>query len=1103
MGASGFTPLGTYTLTITGMSGSLTHSKQVTFRVIDPRNVNLIVTKSASPNPGQVNAPLSYRLTVVDPGPSNASNVILTDTLPASFTLSSVSTTQGSCDNGPPITCSLGTIGPGTTAVVTIVGTPTQAGQITNTASVSASETDFDTSNNTSQTTTFIQPAAATPTMLDPNLTVSTVVTGLDQPTSLAFLGLNDFLALEKATGKVQRIVNGAIQGAVLDLPVNSASERGLLGITLHPQFATNKFVYLFWSESTTGSDSLNLNEIALLGNRVDRYVWNGSVLTFDRNIIRLRALQQDAGQPLRGNHNGGLLRFGPDGKLYILFGDNGRRGFLQNVNSLGQVPDDEFGGPQPDDAHLTGVVLRLNDDGSTPSDNPFFNSSTNLTGQAAANIKKVFGYGVRNGFGMAFDPLAGYLWTQENGDDAFDEMNRVSPGFNGGWIQAMGPVSRVSEYKSIETTYGNGTLQQLRWPPGNIMNTPQGALAVMYNIPGSQYTDPEFSWKYAVAPAAIGFVKGRGLGPQFEGDLLVGASRTTLLNGFLFRFKFSDDRKHFKFTDSFLNDLVADNEDKFDLSESESLVIGRDFGIVTDIQTAPNGNVFVVSLLNGAVYEIKSTPTYFFATLTGAQEVPPTDSSATGNATLVLSPDEKSARLSLYFSGLSSAQTDAHIHGPAAIGSEAPPIFPLSLGQLSEVIIDLLPGQAQDLKNGLWYINVHSANFPGGEIRGQFQISSSASSIQFGATQVGVNEGEGSAVVNITRTGNTSATATVNYATDAGLTTVPCNDADAQFASERCDYTATSGTITFAPGETLKTINIPIIDDSYAEGVENFFLALSNPSSATIGPPGSVIITINDNETVNGPNPIDQAGFFVRQHYLDFLNREPDAAGFAFWTNQITSCGSDAACVEIRRINVSAAFFLSIEFQESSNFIYRLYKSSLGHRPSFTEFSADRILIPTVDGVPPSKFPLVLNFISRPEFTNKYPTNLAGLSFIDPLLQTVKDHSGVDLSSIRIDLLMEWDNCVGFGPPEFCRARIVERVADQAAFRQAVFSESFVLMEYFGYLRRNPNDPPDTDFSGYNFWLNKLNQFNGNFVNAEMVKAFITSGEYRQRFGP
>jgi glucose/arabinose dehydrogenase len=150
----------------------------------------------------------------------------------------------------------------------------------------------------------------------------------------------------------------------------------------LHPRFAQNGFVYLFWTESSTGVDTANTDQIPLLGNRVDRYVWNGSTLAFDRNLIRLRALQQDAGQPSRGNHNGGVVRFGPDGKVYIIFGDNGRRGFLQNITSGGPVPDDQFGGPQPDDAHLTGVILRLNDDGSTPADNPFFNVAHNLTGK-------------------------------------------------------------------------------------------------------------------------------------------------------------------------------------------------------------------------------------------------------------------------------------------------------------------------------------------------------------------------------------------------------------------------------------------------------------------------------------------------------------------------------------------------------------------------------------------------------------------------------------------------------------------------------------------------------------------------------------------------
>ncbi|HEU4434207.1 MAG TPA: PQQ-dependent sugar dehydrogenase, partial [Pyrinomonadaceae bacterium] len=507
------------------------------------------------------------------------------------------------------VTCNLGSLAVGTTAVATINVTPSAQGQVANTATGTAGESDFDSTNNSSSITTFIQPAAVSPSMTDPNLTVSTVISGLEQPTSIAFLAANDFLILERATGRVKRVVNGVVSSTALDLAVNNASERGLLGIALHPQFAVNHFVYLFWTESTTGVDTSNIDEITLLGNRVDRYLWNGSTLTFDRNLIKLRALQQDAGQPARGNHNGGVIRFGPDGKLYIIFGDNGRRGYLQNNVPQTAVTDDQFGGPQPDDAHMTGVILRLNDDGSTPADNPFFNVASGLTGEAAANVKKVFAYGVRNSFGMAFDPVAGTLWTQENGDDAFDEINRVTPGFNGGWIQAMGPLSRIGEYKSIESTYGAGNLQQLRWPPSNIAATPQEALARLYMLPGAQYLDPEFSWKYAVAPSPIGFILGKGLGAQFEGDLLVGASRTTLLNGFLFRFRLNEDRQHFVFSDPRLADRIADNVDKFDQTESESLVIGKDFGVTTDIVTGPNGNVFVVSLSNGSVYEIKAKP--------------------------------------------------------------------------------------------------------------------------------------------------------------------------------------------------------------------------------------------------------------------------------------------------------------------------------------------------------------------------------------------------------------------------------------------------------------------------------------------------------------
>ena len=450
------------------------------------------------------------------------------------------------------------------------------------------------------------------PSVVDGNLAVRTVVSGLNQPTTLAFLGEGDFLVLEKASGMVKRVTGGAVVGTVLDLAVNSASERGLLGMALHPDFPSNPGVYLYWTETLSGVDSNNLADVPLLGNRVDRFAWNGQTLTFDQNVIKLRAFQANAEQQLRGNHDGGVVTFGPDGKLYIVIGDVGRRGWMQNLRCGPTatcpgptVPDDEFGGPEPDDAHLTGVVLRLNDDGSTPTDNPFFSAGAAIVGPEGTNIQKVFAYGVRNTFGMAFDPVSGQLWLEENGDDSFTLLRRVDAGLNSGWIQIRGPASRIAEYKAIETSPQFSGLQQIRWPPTNLADTPDEALSRLFMLPGAHFRDPELSWRYEVAPAALGFHTGRALGREYENDLFMGAARPTLQGGHLFRFNLTGNRRRIAVEDARLEDGVADNNAKFDITESESLLFGTNFGVGTHIETAPSGNLFVVSLSNGAVYEI------------------------------------------------------------------------------------------------------------------------------------------------------------------------------------------------------------------------------------------------------------------------------------------------------------------------------------------------------------------------------------------------------------------------------------------------------------------------------------------------------------------
>jgi glucose/arabinose dehydrogenase len=457
---------------------------------------------------------------------------------------------------------------------------------------------------------------AQTPEVLDPDLAVRPAVSGLAQPVSMAFLDDDDFLVLEKASGQVKRVRDGDVS-TVLDLAVNSNSERGLLSIALHPKFKKTGWVYLFWSQSRTGADTTTGDGVRLMGNRIDRFEWDHGRLEFDRSIIKFRAFQADANQPLRGNHNGGVIRFGPDGKLYAIVGDTGRRGHTQNLVDGPFGPnlfDDQFGGPEIDDLHRTGVIVRLDDDGDAPRDNPFWRAGRTMGGEVGENVQKLFAYGIRNSFGMAFDPKSGDLWEQENGDDSFSELNRVRPGMNSGWVQAMGPIGRVGQFKAIETDptvpqpgtpNGYFGLQQVRWLPTNIADTPADALARMYMLPGAFFSDPELSWKYEVGPGGIGFLDSNDLGRTYENDLFMGGSTARLEGGHLFRFNLTRDRRDVDTVDPRLADGVADNTQKWEITESESLLFGRNFGTATDIQTGDDGDLYVVSLSLGTVFEV------------------------------------------------------------------------------------------------------------------------------------------------------------------------------------------------------------------------------------------------------------------------------------------------------------------------------------------------------------------------------------------------------------------------------------------------------------------------------------------------------------------
>ena len=442
-------------------------------------------------------------------------------------------------------------------------------------------------------------PPADGPSMTDAALGVEVAVDGLTEPTAIAFLGPDDFFVTEKSTGEVHRVTGGDAGEPVLDLAVNAFDERGLLGIALHPDFAGNGFVYLYWTSSGEGDGDEGLlgpdtdveDALPDLGNRIDRFVWDGTALTWDRNIAQMRSntLETDTSGRIRGNHDAGPLAFGQDGKLYAINGDQNLRGQLQNV----------VDGAAPDDMNFTGVVVRLNDDGTTPDDNPFFAAGEEIGGEAGENVQKIWAYGVRNSFGLAIHPETGALWQTENGDDSWDEVNIFPAGANSGWVQVMGPPERFEEYKQIETDSEDG-LDVADLPPSMLAASGDEAQSRMFQLDGSAYAAPVFSWKYPVAVTAIEIITGPALGDASTNTAWLG----TVLSDVLLRYPLAGDGSGFDLPGP-LGDRIDDNASKGDLGESAEYVVGTGFGVVTDIALAPDDFLYVASISAGAVYRI------------------------------------------------------------------------------------------------------------------------------------------------------------------------------------------------------------------------------------------------------------------------------------------------------------------------------------------------------------------------------------------------------------------------------------------------------------------------------------------------------------------
>jgi Metallo-peptidase family M12/Calx-beta domain/Reprolysin family propeptide/Bacterial pre-peptidase C-terminal domain len=386
----------------------------------------------------------------------------------------------------------------------------------------------------------------------------------------------------------------------------------------------------------------------------------------------------------------------------------------------------------------------------------------------------------------------------------------------------------------------------------------------------------------------------------------------------------------------------------------------------------------------------------------------------------------------------------------------------------------------------------------------------SAVDSVQF--SQPAFNVGEGQSVLNVpvTRTGNTSQAATVNYATNDNFA-VNCNQFNGQ-ASAKCDFNTSGGTLRFAAGETSRNIPLSIVDDGYVEGNETFTLTLSNPTGISLGAPASTTITIVDNDST-ASNPFDTNTFFVRQQYLDFLLREPDTGGFNDWLNVLNTCqptqgglGSDPGC---DRAHVSSGFFRSTEFGERGYWSYRYYHAALGRRPQFAEFLPDMrrlsgFLSPAEEEAARAAF--VADFMQRGEFTAIYG-GLTSAANAAQFIAKLEEKAGVTLPATVPATLPGQ-------PPQYGRAELIQKMQsgqftaaqtlrafiEQKVVFDAFFFRAFVAMQYFGYLLRDPED------AGYNDWVDVLTNGRGPIPPGDfhhLIFGFVWSVEYRQRFGP
>jgi glucose/arabinose dehydrogenase len=959
------------------------------------------------------------------------------------------------------------------------------------------------------------------------------VAAGLSNPTAMAFAPDGRLFVCQQG-GQLRVIKNGALLATpFLTVTTDPSGERGLLGIAFDPNFATNQFIYVYYTATTPATH-----------NRVSRFTANGDVAVAGSEVVILD-LNNLSGAT---NHNGGAMHFGADGKLYIAVGENATPSNSQTFSNL------------------LGKILRINPDPNNliPTDNPFFNT-------ASGNNRAIWVLGLRNPYTFAFQPGTGRMFINDVGQNAVEEINDGIAGSNYGWPTCEGSCANVN-FRNPLFQYGHAI-----GPTGGCAIT-GGAF---YNPAVNQFPS-QYVGKYFFADFCSGWI--RLLDPSNNSssdfasgiaspvDLKVGPDGNLYYlargSGAIFRIRFTGGQAPSIGTQPISQTVAEGQPATFTVGASGTAPLSYQWQRNTvniPNTNSPSYTLPSASLAdNGAKFRVVVTNSFGSATSSEATLTVMANQPPVGNIATPVVGTLYSAGQTISYSGTgtdpetgnlpASAFTwqvdfhhDTHTHPfiPATTGVTSGSFTIPTTGETSANVWyrihltvrdsaglthtsfrDILPrkstitlatnpaglqltldGQplttpfavesvvgiqrtlgvvSPQTVNGVVYQFTswsdagsasHTISTPASNTTYTANFTAQPQTLAFSAAGYSGGEGSGSINITVTRAGGTSGALTVDYIASGGT------------ASERTDYTTLVGTLRFADGEQNKTLTLLLSEDGYAEGNETVNLILSNVQGGVLGVQSTSVVTIVDDDAAPSPsNPINQTPVFVRQHYHDFLNREPEPVGFQGWQDILTNCppsGRDANGNFCDRIEVSSAFFRSLEFQQRGYFVYRFYSASFGRVPRYTEFMPDMARVSGFQSAQQeeaSKVAFIDAFMARQEFKDRYD----GITDPRAYVEALEMAAGVVLANreaLISDLAAQGKS----------RAQVLRAVAESVEVFQKYYNQAFVVMQYFGYLRRDPDIL-------YLEWIRIMNETGGDYRG--MINGFINSNEYRSRFG-